>query len=103
MISVYITCGSSAEAEKIAEVLLEKRLIACANMIPANSMFWWRGKIKKEGETIIFAKTKKENFEKVKEVAKELHSYDVPCIVAFNISDKDEQYFSWVNEELGNE
>ncbi len=101
MISVYVPCANSEEAEKISRALLEKRLIACSNMFPSTSLFWWRGKIQKEKEVVIFAKTKRENFEKIKEAVKAIHSYDIPGIVAFGVVEKDEQYYSWLKEELG--
>ena len=96
MISVYITCKSMAEAKRIAAKLLESKLIACANIFPVESMFIWEGKLKKEKEAAMFCKAKKENFGKIKEEVKKLHSYEVPCIVAFGWAESSKEFSDWV-------
>ena len=53
---VYITCRDNSEAEKISRHLLERRLIACANILPVKSLYWWDGRIVDENEVVIFAK-----------------------------------------------
>lgn len=100
MISIYITCKDEEEAKKIAANLVKERLVACANIFPVKSIFWWRSEVTEAEEFAVFMKTKKENFDKVKEKIKELHSYDVPAIMAFNIVEKDNDYFDWLKEEI---
>jgi periplasmic divalent cation tolerance protein len=99
MISVYITCKHEEEAAKIAKYLLEQRLIACANIFPIRSLYWWQEQIQDEKEFAILAKTKKEKFSEIKEEVKRLHSYEVPCIVAFPWHDSNEDYRQWVENE----
>jgi len=99
MISVYITCKDMKEAKLIASRLLEKKLIACANIFPVKSMFRWQDKITEESEVAMICKTKKELFEEIKEEAKQLHSYDIPCIVGWGWHGADEEYRKWVEEE----
>ncbi|MEK6837682.1 MAG: divalent-cation tolerance protein CutA [Nanoarchaeota archaeon] len=99
MISVYITCKDIAEAKLIASHLLEKRLIACANIFPITSMFRWDGKVVDEPEVAVICKAKKETFEKIKEEVRQLHSYEIPCIVALPWHGSDEEYRKWVEEE----
>lgn len=99
MISVYITCRDMKEAKLIATKLLEKKLIACANIFPITSMFRWQGKISEEPEVAMICKTKKELFGEIKEAAKELHSYDIPCIVGWGWHGSDDDYRQWVEEE----
>lgn len=96
MIIIYIPCKDKAEAKKISKSLLEQKLIACANLLDAESMYRWEGKITEDTECIIFAKTKKENYEKVKDAVKELHSYDCPCIAAINIAEINPEYKKWL-------
>ena len=81
MTLVYITCKDEEEAVKISKRLLEKRLIACSNMHPIRSMYWWNKKIQDEKEVVIIAKTLEKNYNKIKEEVAKMHSYDVPCIL----------------------
>jgi len=99
MTIVYITCKDEEEAVKISKHLLEKKLIACSNMHPIRSMYWWEGKIQNEKETVIIAKTLEKNFEKIKEEVAKIHSYDVPCILKID-AEANESYDTWVNEEV---
>ncbi len=97
MTLIYITCKDKEEAKKISQALLEKRLIACSNMFPIESMYWWKGKIEEDNEIVILAKTKDKNYNKIKEEVKKLHSYEVPCILKLG-SDANDDYDKWVDE-----
>ncbi len=97
-IVVYITCESRKQARKITKNLMKEHLIACANMMPIESMFWWKGEIQKEEEYLLIAKAREEDFERLKIRAKELHSYQVPCIVSVPLLDANEDYLSWILE-----
>ncbi len=99
MISVYITCKDMKEARLIASRLLEKRLVACANIFPVTSMFRWQGKVSEEPEVALLCKTKKGLFNEIKEEARQLHSYEIPCIVGWEWHSSDEEYQKWVEEE----
>jgi len=96
-IFIYITNPTKKEARKIAKYLLEKKLIACANIFPIDSLYRWKGKIANEKEFVLIAKTKKANFEKVKKEVEKIHSYTVPCIVKIPVS-SNEKYYKWLNE-----
>lgn len=99
MTLVYITCKDEKEAGKISMHLLKKRLIACANIFPIKSMYWWIGKIAKDNEHVIIAKTNDKNFKKAVIEIKKLHSYSIPCILKISaIANKD--YEDWANKEL---
>jgi len=98
MISVYITCKDEKEAAKISEHLLKKRLIACSNIFPIKSMYWWKEKITKDNEIVMLAKTSDKNYEKIKKEVKKLHSYDIPCILKYDI-DANKEYKEWVEKE----
>jgi len=99
MTLIYITCKDKQEAKKISKALLEKRLIACSNMFPIESMYWWKGKIEEDNEIVILAKTKDKNYDKIKEEVKKLHSYEVPCILKIDAK-ANEDYQKWVDEEV---
>ena len=99
MTLIYITCKDEQEAVKISKHLLNKRLIACSNMHPVRSMYWWNNKIADEKEFVIMAKTKEKNYKAIKEEVKKLHSYDVPCILKID-AEANESYGKWVDKEV---
>ena len=99
MTLIYITCKDEEEAVKISKHLLEKRLIACSNMHPIRSMYWWNDKIQDEKEVVIIAKTKSKNYEKIKAEVSKLHSYDVPCILKID-AQANAKYDDWVKKEV---
>ncbi len=99
MILMYITCKDKQEAEKIAKQLLEKRLAACAVNFPADSSYWWNEKIENSQEQILLLKTKDEKFEQIKREIKNLHSYEIPCILKFNV-EANKEYNDWLDKEI---
>jgi len=99
MTLIYITCKDKKEAKKISKHLLEKKLIACSNMFPIESMYWWKNKIEDAKEIVILAKTNDKNYEKIKEEVKKLHSYDVPCILKIG-SEANKEYDDWVRKVI---
>ena len=100
MIIVYITCKNNQEAKKISTHLLKKRLIACTNIFPIDSLYWWKNKIQEKKEIAIIAKTQKNFFFRIKQEVKKIHSYDVPCIDSWSVDGVDEDYLKWLNCEL---
>ena len=101
---VHITAGSREEAEKIGRTLVEERLAACANVIPGvTSLYRWKGEICRESEFLIELKTVSERFEDLARRAREVHSYDVPEIVAFRVEDGLPEYLDWVTESTSPE
>lgn len=96
-IFVYITNPTKEEARKIAKHLLKNKLIACANIFPINSLYWWKGKIADEKEFVLIVKTIKGNFEKVKREVEKIHSYKIPCIIRIPVS-SDEKYYNWLKK-----
>ncbi len=99
LIFIYITNPSKEEAEKIAKYLLEQKLIACANIFPIHSMYWWKGKIVEEGEFVLIAKTLETNYKKVKDEVEKIHSYTIPCIIKIPVN-PNEKYGDWLEGEL---
>jgi periplasmic divalent cation tolerance protein len=97
---VYITTKDQKEAEKIASVVLKKRLASCANIIPKiSSQYWWKGKLVKDAESVLLLKTFDINFAKLEKAVKQQHSYTVPCIVAFEIKRGNKDYLRWSKKE----
>ncbi len=97
---VYITCKNPEEAESIARLLLEKNLIACANIIPRSlSLYNWKGKLEKANETILIAKTRKELVPNVVSETRKMHSYELPCILSIPIEGGNPRFIEWIESE----
>ena len=100
-IIVFVTTKNKAEAEKISLALLQEKLIACANMIsPVKSCFFWLGKIDSAEECLVVLKSRMKLFESLVECVKNLHSYEVPEILALPIVAGSEAYLGWMGGVL---
>jgi len=95
----YITTKDALEARKIGEAVVNERIAACANIIPAiDSVYWWKGKLQKDKEAVLILKTKKSLAKKLIKRVKELHGYGVPCIDMIEIMDGNPDCFKWIEE-----
>jgi len=100
-IMVFMTTATKQEANIIIRLLLDKHLIACANTLgPVESRFWWQGKIEKAKEFLVLMKSDEKLFEKLSKVIKEVHSYEVPEILALPIIDGWTPYLEWLNASI---
>lgn len=101
VIWVYVTCASQDEARKIAGALVERKLIACANiMAPHTAVYRWDGQVQTGPETAMVLKTGTDRFEAVKKEICALHSYDCPCILALPVSAGHEPFLQWIAAEI---
>jgi periplasmic divalent cation tolerance protein len=97
---VYITTSNMAEAEKIGSMLVENRLAACVNIFEKmTSIYRWEGKVHREPETVIIAKTRTELVNDLTAKVKSLHSYKVPCIVSLPVTGGNPDFLSWIENE----
>jgi len=100
IIFVYITNPTKKEARKIALYLLDKKLIACANIYSGvESLYPWQGKLADEIEYILIAKTLNNKFGAVKKEVEKIHSYTIPCIVKISVV-SNKKYFQWLKSQL---
>jgi periplasmic divalent cation tolerance protein len=96
---VFMTAASREEADKIADLLVEKRLAACVQIISdIKSVYWWEGKICRDDEVFFIAKTTKQLFPDLTEEVKKLHSYKVPEIVFVPIQVGSKEYMEWIHK-----
>ena len=97
-IIIKITYPNNEEARKIINHLLQKKDISSANFFPIKSVSSWTGEIKEVDEILVFLKTRKENWEKVRDEVKNIHPYKVPCITKIDV-EANKDYENWVNSE----
>jgi len=100
-IVVFVTAPSREEAERIGGELVKARLAACINVIDGvKSFFWWEGRVDEAVESLLIVKSRLDLLEKLIGKIKEMHSYEVPEIIALPIIAGDVEYLRWLSESL---
>ncbi len=97
---VYITAGDLEEAKRIGRKLVEGRLAACVNIFPVSSIYRWDNRVEESNEFGIIVKTRTDKVGQVEKRVKELHSYDVPCVISFEMNHGSEDYLNWIKESV---
>jgi periplasmic divalent cation tolerance protein len=93
------TVGSAEEADRLARALVERRLAACVNVVPGVvSHYRWQGELQRDEERLLVIKTRAERIEALREALRELHPYELPELVAFEISGGSPEYLKWLDE-----
>ena len=88
-------------AKSIARTLVESKLAACVNIVPQiTSIYSWKGEIVEDNEFLLIVKSKLEAYDKLEAKIKELHSYEVPEIIAFDINKGLPEYLRWIEENV---
>ncbi|HZP55270.1 MAG TPA: divalent cation tolerance protein CutA [Candidatus Saccharimonadales bacterium] len=99
MIIIVTTLHKKEDAVRIGHKLLKSRLIACYNLWPIESAFWWKGKILEENETTMIMKSQHKHFNEVRKFIKDESGYEVPEAIAISPKDVDKSYLNWVKTE----
>jgi len=98
---MMVSCPSRQEARRIADSLLDERLVACASIIAgAQSRYWWKGKIETATEALLIMKTRAPFVRAVTKRVVFLHSYDVPEVIALPVVAGSAPYLKWIEETL---
>jgi periplasmic divalent cation tolerance protein len=98
-IFVLCACGSESEAEEIADRLVSQNLAACVNISsPVRSVYRWQGKIESAPEWLLTIKTTRARFDDLSAVIQELHSYELPEIIALPILAGFPPYLKWISD-----
>jgi len=101
---VYTTYSSLVEAERAGRSLVERRLCACVNILPAMvSYYWWQGEVERGDEVVIIIKTRATLAEPVRLAVKEMHSYTTPAVLVIPVESVDPDYQAWIMRETASE
>lgn len=96
----YVTLPDAATAETIARHLLEKRLIACANILaPHQAIYEWQGEIQSENELVTLFKTHKDRSAEFVQELERLHPYECPCIIEIDPKSVNKMFSQWITEQ----
>lgn len=100
-IAVFMTAANREEAERLAQMLVEKRLAACVQILPEmESVYRWQGKVERQSEVLLIAKTTAARFEELEKEARIVHSYETPEIVAFPLTAVSNPYLEWLKTNV---
>jgi periplasmic divalent cation tolerance protein len=100
-IVVFITVDSEDQAKRISDVLLQKKLIACVNIVrDIRSFFWWKGQVDSCSELLMIMKSRGELLDNIVDEVRRHHNYEVPEIVAMPIVGGNSLYLQWIDESV---
>ena len=98
---VLTTTSSPEEADRLAHVLVEERLVACATLLPAvQSIYRWQGQVESATETLVLLKTDLAQLPTLETRLRELHSYDTPEFLVLPVESASEPYLDWLQSSL---
>lgn len=98
-IMITTTFDNEEEANKTVQILLEKRLVSCCQLSNITSSYHWKGSIAHEKEFLVQMKTRKELYKEVEKEILNIHSYEVPQIIAYDIVLGHKDYLEWIDQE----
>ena len=94
---VYTTWPSTVEAETAGRAIVERRLAACVNILPAMiSLYWWEGKLERGEEAVMIIKTRASLSAQVSAAVKDMHSYETPAILVLPVESVEQTYLAWL-------
>ena len=97
---VYITTKDREQALAIGRSLVTERLAACVNVLAGmTSVYEWKDQLCEESEAVLLAKTRRELVESVIDRVKQLHSYECPCVVSWDIAQGNPAFLSWIEQQ----
>ena len=100
-IVVFITTANGEEAARLAEMLVGARLAACVQILPEiESVYRWEGKIERQPEVLLIAKSTKDKFAELEREVRAIHSYQTPEIVAVKMAEVSAPYLDWLRDSV---
>lgn len=95
---ILSTAGTQAEASRLAEMLVERKLAACVQIANISSVYRWQGQVQKEAEFLLLIKTATHLYSQVQAAIVENHSYEIPEVVQLPIVNGLDRYLGWIAE-----
>ena len=98
---LYVTARTREQALSIGRTLVQRRLVACANVLPGmTSVYWWRDAVEEAAEAVLILKTDASHVDATIAAVKELHDYSVPCVLVLPIQGGNADYLAWLQDSV---
>ena len=97
ILQIHTTCKDEDEARRIANAMLQKKLVACANYFPVKSIYWWKGKIENDSEIMLVLKTNEKKKDEAISEIKNIHLYELPVITVQKV-DSNIDTCNWIDD-----
>jgi periplasmic divalent cation tolerance protein len=97
---LWLTCANKEEADKIANTMLVKHLVACVKQTAVYSNFHWQGKIDNSDEILLLMESRLDLFDKVEEEIAKIHSYKTFVVEAVPVVRVSKKAENWLREEI---
>jgi periplasmic divalent cation tolerance protein len=98
---VLSTVGTAEDAARVARALVERRLAACVNVVPAvRSIYRWKGRVEEDEERLLVIKTRRDRIEALREALVALHPYELPEAIVLPIEAGHPPYLAWLDESV---
>ena len=98
---VLLCTAPPDRAEEIARALLERRLVACVNVVPGvRSLYWWQGKLEDDAESLLMLKTARDKGDDLIAALPEVHPYETPELLSLEVESGNPAYLDWLRGEL---
>ena len=103
-IVVFMTAANGEEAARLADMLVGAHLAACVQILPKmESVYRWEGRIERQSEILLLAKTTREKFDDLEREVRALHSYETPEIIAISVVAGSSRYLEWLEQSVKNQ
>jgi periplasmic divalent cation tolerance protein len=97
---IYCTFPNQEEAEKVGQILLDKRLVACVKIIEKiTSLYWWEGKVNRDSESMFILESTADHFAEIVALIEINHSYKTPVITKINVEGTTDKVLEWLKNE----
>ncbi len=100
MLIYLVTYPADKGPEKFARSLVERRLVACINLVKVSSKYWWEGRVQDDEEYLLIIKTSVEKAKQLEEAISREHPYQVPEIISLRPDSVSKPYLEWLIKEL---
>lgn len=100
LVTLFLTCANTVEANDIVSKLFEKKLVVCVKQTSVNSTFWWKDKIENTEEVLLIMDSTQDKFSKIEAIVKEIHSYHTFTLLAYPVVKASDGVQKWVKESL---
>ena len=103
IVIVLTTLSADADADALAQTLIEERLVACVNVLPVKTVYGWKGKIERSPEQQVLLKTTAGRVQALETRLLQLHGYEVPEFLVVRVDAAADTYRDWVRDWVGGE